>query len=321
MAAALITSSSIRTAATGVRKAGVATAVQLMDRFHLGSDTKAMTVTLAGILVEEGMLSWNSRVTDVFPELTGTLSPAYANITLDQLLSNRSGVPAFENLTDFALVPEFGDTPTQQRRAFTEWLLIREPAVPPGTYLYSNVGYTVAAAMMEKVTGKTWENLMSQKLFSPLGIDGRLGWPAANDPNQPWGHIETGGRILPHNPNTPGEQVPLLAAPAGDVNMTVGDFAAWAQFHLRGLRGQDGLLKSATIKYLHTAKSGGEYAMGWEVLPINGYTSSVHEGSADTFHAFIIIQPSRDLAAVVVTNLGGQTARLAIAEAAAEMLR
>jgi len=80
--------------AVGTRKAGEKIPVTPRDRFHLGSDTKAITALLAAMLVEEGKLRWNSTVAEVFPELAGTMTPGLRGVTLQQLLSHTSGIPS-----------------------------------------------------------------------------------------------------------------------------------------------------------------------------------------------------------------------------------
>src|SRR4051794_22813049 len=84
----------IAVGAVGTRKAGADLPVTVNDRFHLGSATKAMTALLAGMLVDEGKLRWNSTVADLFPELVEKMDPGLRRVTLEQLLSHTSGVPA-----------------------------------------------------------------------------------------------------------------------------------------------------------------------------------------------------------------------------------
>ena len=79
--------------AVGVRKWGDPTPVTTNDIFHIGSDTKSMTATLAAMLIEEGKLNWNTTIADVFPELKGKMDKQYETVTVEQLLTHRGGVP------------------------------------------------------------------------------------------------------------------------------------------------------------------------------------------------------------------------------------
>src|SRR5205814_9073818 len=95
LAAAVVKDGEIIAAgAVGTRKAGAKIPVTLNDRFHLGSNTKAMTALLAGMLVDEGKLRWDSTVADLFPELVEKMDPGLKRVTIEQLLSHTSGVAA-----------------------------------------------------------------------------------------------------------------------------------------------------------------------------------------------------------------------------------
>ena len=95
LAAAVVCNGTIiATGAVGTRRADTDTPVAVNDRFHIGSDTKAMTALLAAIFVEEGKLRWDSTVADVFPELAETMDTGLRRVTLEQLLSHTSGIPS-----------------------------------------------------------------------------------------------------------------------------------------------------------------------------------------------------------------------------------
>ena len=83
----------IASGAVGVRALGTDVAVTIDDRFHLGSDTKAMTATLAGMMVDEGRLRWDSTIGEVLGDKVHGMTPTLAAITLEQLLSHTSGIP------------------------------------------------------------------------------------------------------------------------------------------------------------------------------------------------------------------------------------
>src|SRR5262245_19285762 len=79
--------------AAGVRKRGGKKKITVDDEFHIGSDTKAMTATLIGMLVEEGKLKWTSTLAEVFPELAEAMHPDWQRVTVEQLLTHRAGAP------------------------------------------------------------------------------------------------------------------------------------------------------------------------------------------------------------------------------------
>ena len=83
----------VESAAVGVRAAECSEEVTSDDRWHLGSLTKAMTATLAAILVEQGTVSWSTTVGDVFPDLVGSIRPEYEDVTPEELLYHTTGLP------------------------------------------------------------------------------------------------------------------------------------------------------------------------------------------------------------------------------------
>jgi CubicO group peptidase (beta-lactamase class C family) len=292
--------------------------VTVDDRFHIGSNTKAMTATMLAALVEDGTLDWDTTPLAAMPEVAATIHPDHVGITLTELLQHRAGI---EPLTVFSQVPPLPGTPTQQRRLGSALLLELPPPVPVGTYLYSNGDYGIAAAMAEARTGKSWEELLQMRLLQPLGIHATFGWPAADDPNQPWGHDDAGSIFVPHEPNLAVDtlRMPPAIAPAGELSLSVRDYSKFLQLHLRGLRGQPALLSAATFTRLHAPT--GNYAMGWGEFDLEGERTATHDGSTGTFWATAWIQPDRNLAVAVMINAGGSRATAAASDAALALLR
>jgi CubicO group peptidase (beta-lactamase class C family) len=304
--------------AVGVRKLGAPDPVTTGDRFHLGSNVKAMTATMLATLVEGGTLDWATTPLQTFPELTATIHPGHSGITLTQLLQHRAGI---EPLTSFSQVPPLPGTPTQQRRLGSGMLLELPPPVPVGSYLYSNGGYAIAAAMGEARTEQSWEELMQSRLLRPLGIAATFGWPASNGAAQPWGHEDAGSAFVPHAPDLAGDtlRMPPAIAPAGDLSMSVGDYARFIRLHLRGLRGQPSILSASSFARLHAPT--GNYAMGWGEVSLEGELTATHDGSTGTFWATVWMQPGRNVAVAVLVNSGGPRSAAAADQAATRLLR
>jgi CubicO group peptidase (beta-lactamase class C family) len=315
--------------ALGVRKLDESAAVTPGDRFHLGSNVKAMTATVIAMLVEQGSLAWGSRTRDVFPELAASFDPVLADVTLEQILAHRAGIVPLATLEEIvASVPALAGSGVEQRLAFSAWALARPPSTAPGQYSYSNGGYVVASAMAERASGEPWETLITTRLLQPLQIQSTFGWPAQDDPSQPWGHQLLDGRLVPHDPHDPAGQFPLYLWPAGNLSTSMADYARFLQLHLRGLRGDAALLQAGTFRKLHTPvggeinAAGDGYALGWAVARsrIGGVTTSYHDGSADTFYLSAALQADRDVAAAVVTNAGGDGAATGCGVAVIQLL-
>ncbi|HEY3861838.1 MAG TPA: serine hydrolase domain-containing protein [Verrucomicrobiae bacterium] len=312
-------------AAAGIRKWGDPTPVTTNDMFHIGSCTKSMTATLAGILIDEGKLRWDTTIAEVFPELKGKMSQQYETVTIEQLLHHRGGVPGEPPPAAWGRAWEEIGTPAQQRREFIEAVLREPPAAPPGQKeIYSNQGYTIAGAMMEKITGQDFESLMTEKLFKPLHMDtAGFGAPGARDKiDQPWGHIRKLFMTIPRQSDNP----PAIS-PAGRVHCSLDDFARYAMLHLQE-KAASGLLKPETLARLHkpdgtNASSPLEnYACGWVILKRGwaGGRTLWHNGSNSMWYIVMWLAPEKDFSVIVATNIAGPGAEKACDDAAVMMV-
>lgn len=307
LAGALVTPDGIvMQAVTGERKAGSGVPVTLNDRWHLGSDTKAMTAFLAARLVEEGRLTWETTLGEQFPKKGKAFDEAMREVTLLHLLCHRAGLPANLAWSGFR---DRGTVPRQRRLALEE-AAARPPLHPIGsTYLYSNTGYVLAGAMLEEGTGQSWESLLRTYLFEPLEMPaagfGGMGTPGKID--QPWGH--TAG-AQPVSVYGPAADNPPVLGPAGTVHAPLADWARFLQDQLRGAMGRPAALKPGTYTRLHTPAFGGNYASGWLVMerPWGGGTVLHHAGCNTMHYANAWLAPRRGFAVLACTNQGDQEA-------------
>ena len=322
LAGALVTSKGLcAIGAVGVRKVGAKVAVTVEDRFHIGSDTKAMTATLIARLVEEGRLSWDTPLEKALPELAGSMAPELKTVTLVHLLTHHAGLPA--NLKGgWRKVP--GDTPRKQRAAVLKAALGQAPATKPGEkYEYSNLGYVIAGAVAERAADASWEDLMRKKLFAPLGMDGAgFGPPGtAAKIDQPWPHDGAGDPVEPG----PGADNPAVMGPSGNVHCSLPDWARFIADQLKGGRGGRGLLKAETYKKLQQSPFRDHFYTpgGWTGQEIPGGVLLAHGGSNQLNYALALLVPGKDIAVLVATNRGGdiETMDRICAEAAEALLK
>lgn len=290
-------------ASAGVKHQGESTPLESADMFHLGSNGKAITATMIARLVEAGKLTWTTTPLEIFPELGESIHPAFRHITIEQMLSHHAGLPPFTSLKTW---PQLRGSAVDQRSKFAALVLSQPPATTPGTKgLYSNGGFVIAAAMAERRTGSSWEELVSSQVLQPLSIHALFGFPLSAHRSQPWGHVETNTGFKP----VPGGavQMPPYMLPAGGMAMTLGDYGKFLQMNLKGLTGEDSAFLSAkTIQKLHSPPMQDEYALGWGATQIDGVPSSTHAGSAGSFYAIVALQPSRDEGVAMVLNSGGE---------------
>lgn len=306
MAAAVVTSEGIQfVGAVGIRKRNTEISVTLSDHWHLGSDTKAMTAILMARLVERGQLKWDTTLATIFPQLATRMHPDFKTVTLLHLLSHRAGLPANLDLAKFR-----GDDGVALRLRSVQKELTKKPRHAPGShYEYSNLGYIIAGAAGEKITGQSWEHAMRTDIFAPLQMRtvgfGGTGHPGEVD--QPWPHNADGE---PTAENGPAVDNPPVMGPAGRVHCSIQDWAKFIQDQLRGARGEAALLKSETYQKLHTPPFGGDYALGWRVAQRDwgGGTVFNHTGDNTMNFANVWVAPLRDLAILVCVNQSGDMA-------------
>ena len=310
----------VATGAAGVRKRGGRDKVTLADRFHIGSCTKTMTATLCAMLVEEGKLKWDASPARVLAADVKPIDPGWRAATLEQLLQNRGGAPGDIDPALWATlwVPKG----TSARRMLAQGILSKPPAAEPGTsYAYSNAGYAIAGYMAERAAGRAWEDLMREKLFKPLGMTSP-GFGAPAGATAPRGHSVDG---KPKEPTSAASDNPPAIGPAGTVHCTVGDWAKFVSLHLAGARGQGKLLKNETFQKLHKAPDGGEYALGWVVVPspMGEGKALMHAGSNRLWFAVTWVLPKQNLAVLVMCNQGepGAPAAKACDEAVGKLVR
>ncbi|EDY81943.1 beta-lactamase [Verrucomicrobiia bacterium DG1235] len=312
IAAALVVEDRIVAAgASGLRKIGDTTPVTLDDKYHLGSCTKMMTATLAAILVEEGIIEWQTTIHEALSNTTETIHPDYHDVTLEQLLAHVGGFPgkAPPNLWLQAWTQQGKISPLEQRAAFCSGLLSLPPRYTPGTLTeYSNQGYAMAGHMMEVLAQKPWEDLIRERIFEPLQMNS-AGFRAPASPDtldQPWGHQNT----TPVAPEPRGDN-PDAIGPAGTVHASIADWAKFARFHL--LRRTGTLLKNpASFDKLHSLlpNSGKHGVGGWLVHDIETFGGHCLQmvGSNTMWLSLIWILPEKDIAVVVATNSAGKDA-------------
>ncbi|MCJ7453169.1 MAG: beta-lactamase family protein [Steroidobacteraceae bacterium] len=305
-------------AALGVRALGHPEKVTLDDRWHIGSDTKAFTSTMIARLVERHVMSFDDTLATAFPSLAQDMDPAYRNVTVTQLLSHTAGLPALtddKELPEFLAVIQTVEGVREQRAAIARNYLTTPPASKSGEFAYSNLGFILAGAIAEARTGKTWEQLIRELVFEPLGIRNTgFGVPGnAGKVDEPWGHEEVAGKLVPIDPARVDADNPLALGPAGTINIALRDWVLFAQDQLDGAHGHGKLLKPETYQTLQTPVTG-NYALGWgaKLGPDGVPLLLTHSGSNGFWVADIRIMPLHNMIFLTVTNAGNEAANEAV---------
>ena len=305
---------------TGVRKLGDPTPIAATDQFHLGSDTKAMTAALIGLLIEESKLRWESTLGEIFPKLA--MNSAYRSVNIAMLAAHRAGLPKdpdnekyWESL--WALDPVKG------RRKVLENALHMPPAGVPGIrFSYSNIGYVILGAVIDKTSGQTYERFIQHRLFSKLGMDscgfGPMGNPNSIHPDEPWGHTAKNGVLAPVAP-TPQADNPPAYNSAARAHCSLADWGKFLQMELDGFNGKTGLLLlPAIFSKLQAVYPGQDYTYGGWLKASRNWTGGPafhHEGSNTMNVALAWLAPLKNEIFMSASNAPIPRARPALVQA------
>jgi len=226
----------------------------------------------------------------------------YRDVTLVQLLSHSAGLP--ENLRDQARIdPYFSDTrplPEQRLAYIAEALKDAPVAAEDAAFSYSNTGFLIAAVIAERATGKPFETLMQDEVFAPLGMSSAGFGPTGDE--QIRGH--RGGKpVLVLAKADDG--VPMMFTPAGNMHMSLRDWARFCIDQLAGSRGTGKLLKPESYRLMQTTRPGSPSGIDWGVQStIAGRRGPVltHGGSDGNWLAWAALFPGENSGVLVVAN-------------------
>jgi CubicO group peptidase (beta-lactamase class C family) len=300
----------------GVRRNDRPDPARIDDVWLIGSDAKPMTAAMVARLVDRGKLKWDMPLSEMLPDLADSMRPEYRSVTLVQLLSHRSGLP--HDIGDLKYVATFYTDARpldRQRLAYISRALKEPPVVAPGTtFSYSNTGFLIAAVIAERVTGRSYEDLMRREIFHPLGMSSVGFGPTHN--GQPQGH--NNGKPV----SKADDSNPLMFAPAGNVFMSMRDWAKFCLDQMAGDHGHGKLLKAATYKMMETPLPGTKNGLSWGIQDsIAGLKGPVlmHAGSDGNWNALVALFPESENGVLVATNsaedMGGDKASTALLKA------
>ena len=286
------------------------------DQWHLGSISKSITSTLVAIYIERALLDWDTALADVLLTNIPDMRGEYHNVRIEQLMAHTGGLPVDITRSDALLAGDYNDdsplSMTERRLGWSADMLRLPPETAIGTHQYSNANYIVLGAIIEKVTGEQWEDLIAREIFAPLGMSnsgfGAPGMAGVRD--QPWGHVGQGGSWRAIDPGHDDAESALAIGPAGTIHTTLREFTAYMAAHLAGERGEDGLLTAATFARLHAPQPGTDYGGGW-VSNADGWAGSPsfwHNGSNGRWFAHTVISANRNAAVFVASNSGSRAA-------------
>ncbi len=268
---------------------------QTTDKFRLGSNTKAITGFIAARLVKQNKIKWDTKFFDLFPELKANSNPAYHDLNLLNLLSFRTKLFPYTYTYKKPKKEQFNGNDSQQRYQFAAWFFQQRPISSYDSINFSNLAYVAAGLMLEKVSQKSYTELVND-LGKELGIQFGFGAPNTKDSLQTWGHDKN------LNPEPPGDSYKLnwLMA-AGNINASLPDYAKFIQLQLQGLSGQSTLLSQAEFEFLHYGLD--RFSIGWFCqTDTDSSEYSYNIGNPGTFLTKVFVFKESDIAIILFSN-------------------
>ena len=293
----------------GYRDADAKLPVTPHTLFAIGSCTKAFTASLIGLLNQQGVLDIDKPVRNYLPDLKFFSLEMDNMITLRDMMCHRTGLPRYD--LAWYLFP--GDT----RDVLIRKIQFMEPSAGVREkWQYNNFMFMAQGSVVEKLTGKSWESNITEKIFQPLGMnessfligdmeksaDASLGYGLKNDSIlKKLDYYQIGG-----------------LAPAGAINSNVLDMASWVTTWINGgkFHGKE-ILPNSYVDEAISAQmvSGGgvpskdapdlffsSYGFGWMLSSYRGHYRVEHGGNIDGFSASTCLFPSDSIGIVVLTN-------------------
>jgi CubicO group peptidase (beta-lactamase class C family) len=307
----------------GVRSLGKPGDIDTRTLFAIGSTTKAMTAAALGMLVDEKKVGWDDPVTRHLPWFALKDEKLTRELTIRDLLTHRAGMPNADYLW-------YGQS--HSPREILDRMRLVEPAYAArSSFIYQNVMYAAAGAVIEAASGLPWDRFISTRILEPLGMRDSIPTAAAleRQPNRALPHflIDDAVSVI-ENASVDG------VAPAGAVWSSVDDMSTWMRLLLRGGVANVGgaekrLLNETTVAELFrpqalvtltafyptaqlTRPNWTTYGLGWFQQDYAGYKVDYHTGSIDGMVAICGLIRSQGIGVYVLSNLDHAEVRHAL---------
>ena len=289
----------------GVRRRGSEEAAAADDRVHIGSCCKMITAVLFGTFVDEGRADWRMPITDLFPDLASSARAGWHQRTVEELFYCVGGVRA--NPPRRYLRSGFTDgRPLREQRTEIASLAFSRPPKKPGRFVYSNMGYLVLGAAIDRLAGGTFEDALAARVLRPLDIASAGYGP----PPGIWGHgprVVVGSLALfkgkPADPAKPQSDNPPMLSSAGTLHLNVNDWAKLLRLFLK--HQAQNVIKDASVERILTLPetSPARMAMGWAPAALDGVGYGA-QGSNLRWAATVLMDDARERIGFVACNDG-----------------
>ena len=296
----------------GVRKLGDPTPVDEKTLFAIGSSSKAFTAAAIAMLVDEGKMKWDDPATKYLPGFQLFDPYVTREITVRDLLCHRSGL----DRGDFI----WYGTPYDRDEIWSRIRHVKPSSSFRSKFGYQNIMFLAAGQIVARVSGKSWDDFIRERIFTPLGMSSSnttiRAFTGQNNVATPHAKVDEKVKTIPWR------NIDNIA-PAGSINSNVSDMAQWVRLQLaegeyKGAR----LVSSGAAKEMHEPQTiiprdpqlslfmpdthFRSYGLGWMLQDYKGRKVVQHGGAIDGMIAMVGMIPEERLGVVILTNLQGQ---------------
>jgi CubicO group peptidase (beta-lactamase class C family) len=297
----------------GVRELNKPEPVDQLTIFAIGSSSKAFTAASLAILVDQAKIKWDDPATKYLPGFQLFDPYSTRELTVADLLSHRSGLARGDMLW-YASEHDRDEVLRRVRYLKPSWSL-------RSRFGYQNIMFLAAGQIIPSVTGKTWDDFLRERIFTPLNMKSTStsikAFAGSANVASPHSKIEDKVRAVAWR------NIDNIA-PAGSINSNVQDMAQWIRFNLgEGMYEKQRVLSAGSIKAMQTPLSivgldgprGSlypeahflTYGLGWFLSDYRGRKLVEHGGAIDGMRAQVGMIPEEKLGLVVLSNLNGNT--------------
>jgi beta-lactamase class C len=287
----------------GLREFGKPDSINERTVFRIGSVSKSVTATLCAVLVREGVIHWDDLVTKYLPDFKLKSEESTKKLTIRHLLSHTEGLP-YHAYTDMVDKSAPIDT-------LIDYLQDLDLIAEPGKiYSYQNVGFSLIGKVIEAATKKSFEEVLTEKLFRPLEM--------ADASASFQGILKNENSAKPHKLTHPLKisEIYYSVSPAGGVNASAQDMALWMKeilsqkSNVLAIEQLNEIFEPqvhATVRNLNFFKwkrvRKSFYGLGWRVISFSdGDTLLYHGGLVNNYRCEVAINPKKRIAVALLVN-------------------
>ncbi|CAM3040024.1 serine hydrolase [Paenibacillus taichungensis] len=275
--------------------------------FAIGSSTKAFTASTAALLVDQDILKWDTPVRTYLKDFKMFDPVATERLTIRDMLCHRSGLPRHEMVWYNS---------SRSREELVNALQYLEPNEDfRNKWQYQNLMYMAAGYLVGQLKGTSWENVVQESLFNPLGMNSSVFSidEMQNQSDFAFPYMDQNGE----NTRIPFRKIDAVG-PAGSINSNLVDMIVWVQFQLnQGQQGGKQLISKEQLAITHSPQMASDspfyckelpvstYGLGWMIDSYRGHAMIHHGGAIDGFASQVAFLPEEQIGVVVLCNTHG----------------